>query len=108
MNIIVWLLLVIMAFYFWIVGRSEQDINKVMNKLLYLALAFIVFLVASLLTFKVTNDTIAIFDNTGEQQAVSYLLFGFSAISFLELMVNSVTVFGAFKNRQINARDDRR
>lgn len=108
MNIIVWLLLVIMAFYFWIVGRSEQDMSKIMNKLLYLLLAFIVFLVAALLTFTVTNDTVRIFDNTGEQQAVSYLLFAFSAISFLELLVNSVTIFSAFKNRQINARDDRR
>lgn len=108
MNIIVWLLLVIMAFYFWIVGRSEQDQSKIMNKILYLLLAFIVFLVASLLTFTVTNDTVKVFDNTGEQQGIHYLLLGFAFISFLEMLVNSVMVFNIMRNKQTNARDDSR
>lgn len=108
MNIIVWLLLIIMAFYFWICGRSEQDPEKIMNKLLYLMLGFVVFLAAALLTFTVTNDTINVFDNTGEVQAVHYLLLGFSSISFLELVVNSINVFRLIGTKQPNARDNSR
>lgn len=108
MNIIIWLLLVVMGFYFWIVGRSEQDLNKIMTRILYLLFAFIILLISALTAFTVTNDTVALFDNTAETQGIHYLLFGFAFISFLEMVVSSIAIFKAFRSRQISARDSSR